>query len=70
MEKNTAINRKKINYIKLACLLISLISYPALTTHASTPHEMLGEKLTVQMQNKTLKEVFSYIEKNSKYVFI
>lgn len=70
MEKNTAINRKKINYIKLACLLISLISYPALTTHASTSHEMLGEKLTVQMQNKTLKEVFSYIEKNSKYVFI
>lgn len=70
MEKITAINRKKINYIKLACLLISLISYPVLIAHASVSHIIPGERLTVQMQNKTLKEVFSYIEKNSGYVFI
>ena len=70
MENITAINRKKINYIKLACLLISLISFPALITHASNPSEISGEILTVQMQNKTLKEVFSYLEKNSNYVFI
>lgn len=26
--------------------------------------------LTIQMQNKTIKEVFNYIEKNSKYIFV
>lgn len=70
MEKNVAINRKKINYIKLACLLISFVSFHAFTTHASTFPETSGKILTVQMQNKTIKEVFSYIEKNSNYVFI
>lgn len=70
MENITAINRKKINYVKLACLLISLISFSSLITHASNPSETSEEVLTVQMQNKTLKEVFSYIEKNSSYVFI
>lgn len=70
MEKNVAINRKKINYIKLACLSISLLSFHAFTTHASTFPETSGEIFTVQIQNKTIKEVFSYIEKNSNYVFI
>lgn len=70
MENNVAINRKKINYIKLACLLISIISFTAIATHASATPKTFGELLTVQMQNRTLKEVFSYIEKNSNYVFI
>lgn len=50
--------------------MISLISFSSLITHASNPSETSEEVLTVQMQNKTLKEVFSYIEKNSSYVFI
>lgn len=70
MENITAINRKKINYIKLACLLISLLSFPVLNAHASVSHKTSGETLSVLMQNRTVKEVFSYIEKNSKYVFI
>ncbi len=70
MEIIRAISRKKINYKKLACLLISIVSFSMLTVHASASSGTPGGILTVRMQNKTVKEVFSYIEKNSNYVFI
>lgn len=41
-----------------------------LNAHASISLKTSGETLSVLMQNKTVKEVFSYIERNSKYVFI
>jgi len=70
MEYITVIDQKKINYIKLACLLISFTSFSVLTIHASSISDMSEKISTVQIQNKTLKEVFSYIEKNSSYIFI
>lgn len=70
MENKVAINQKKINYIKLVCLFLSILSFPVFNAYASPSYEISREKLTVQMQNKTVKEVFSYIEKNSGYIFI
>lgn len=73
MENIIIINRGKINYVKLLCLFVLLLSFSALKVNAAIISEEAGkveEPLTIIMQNKTMGEVFSYIENNSNYVFI
>ena len=63
------IGLKKANCLKSICLSACLASFPASVMWANPLGEEI-EVLSVNMQNKTLKEVFSYIEKHSDYVFI
>ena len=63
------INRKKINYFKLVCVSTLIMSLP-FNVSASTSVDSSREVLSVTMQNRSIKDVFSYIEKNSDYVFI
>ncbi|MDD4116082.1 MAG: SusC/RagA family TonB-linked outer membrane protein, partial [Massilibacteroides sp.] len=67
MENIITIKRKKINYFKLFCLLAFLMPFFFLSAKTD---EMKQEVLSIALQNKTIGEVFSYIEKNSNYVFI
>ena len=70
MKKNIVTNRNRNYYIKLACLLLFLVSFSTQSTLALASSNADKEMLTILLQDKTLKEVFSYIEKNSNYVFI
>lgn len=67
MENIITIKRKNINYFKLVCILASLISYHSISAKTIIEKQ---DVLTITLQNKTIGEVFSYIEKNSNYVFI
>ncbi|MBO5225130.1 MAG: TonB-dependent receptor [Parabacteroides sp.] len=69
MENIIIINRNKINYIKLICVSAFLMSLP-IVVQASIPTNSSREVLSILMQNRTIRDVFSYIERNSKYVFI
>ena len=69
MENIMTINRKKINYFKLVCVSTLIMSLP-FNVSASTSVDSSREVLSVTMQNRSIKDVFSYIEKNSDYVFI
>jgi TonB-linked SusC/RagA family outer membrane protein len=58
----------KTKFLSLACLAAFLTSCPAIVMNMSAA--MPPEVLTVQLQDKTLGEVFSYIENHSNYLFI
>src|SRR5574344_2027411 len=58
----------KTKFLRLACLAAFLTSCPAIVVNMSAA--MPPEVLTVQLQDKTLGEVFSYIENHSNYLFI
>lgn len=70
MKKSISINSLRFNYIKLVCISISLLLLSMHTTQASEEFDSSAGRMTLAMQNKTFKEVFSYIEKNSDYIFI
>lgn len=70
MKKNIATNRNRNYYIKLACLLLFSVPFSTLNTSAFASSHADKEMLTILLQDKTLKEVFSYIEKHSSYIFI
>ena len=70
MKKNIATNRNRNYYIKLACLLLFSVQFSTLNTTALASSHADKEMLTILLQDKTLKEVFSYIEKHSSYIFI
>ncbi|MDD4590975.1 MAG: TonB-dependent receptor [Parabacteroides sp.] len=57
-----------IKFLRLACLTAFLTSCPAIVMNMSAV--MPPEVLTVHLQDKTLGEVFSYIENHSNYLFI
>lgn len=69
MEKRKNISLKKANYLKSICLSACLVTLPVVA--GSTP-SVLQEpvRLSVQLENKTVKEVFSYIEKHSDFIFL
>lgn len=69
MKKNEEFSRKPAHFLKSACLALCLASYGGSAIYAeSTYAEQTA--LTVRMNNRTVKDVFSYIEKNSEFIFV
>lgn len=69
MKKNERFSRKPAHFLKSACLALFLLSYGGSTIYATSSYSA-QTTLTVRMNNKTVKEVFSYIEKNSEFIFV
>lgn len=69
MKKQEKISWRKANYLKIAAFSVCIASVSnvtALTAPASkSPLEMISKK-----EGSTLKSIFSYIEENSRYMFI
>lgn len=69
MKKNEEFSRKPAHFLKSACLALCLVSYGGSAIYAESSYA--GQiTLTVRMNNRTVKEVFSYIEKNSEFIFL
>lgn len=68
MKKNEDFSRKSAHFLKSACLAFCLASYGGTIYAASVYAEQTT--LTVHMNNRTVKDVFSYIEKNSEFIFV
>lgn len=60
---------KKANYLKIAFLSVCFTSFPTITLYAEPTCPALTET-SESMQKRTLKYLFSYIEKNTNYIFI
>lgn len=69
MKKNERFSRKSAHFLKSACLALFLLSYGGSTIYATSSYAS-QTTLTVQLNNKTVKEVFSYIEQNSEFIFV
>lgn len=69
MKKNARISRRSAHFVKTICLALFLASYGGSATYAS-PTYAEQTTLTVNMNNKTVKEVFDYIENNSEFIFV
>lgn len=69
MKKNEDFSRKPAHFLKSACLALCLVSYggSAFCAESAYAEQSL---LTVRMNNRTVKDVFSYIEKNSEFIFV
>lgn len=70
MKKQKSIKPKRFNYLKSICLGGCLLCFAGGATANSS--EIYSEQInfTVKMNNKTIRDVFSYIEKNSEFIFI
>lgn len=69
MKKMKTIGLKMTNYFKCFCLSACFISISV--NHLSAlPISAQHEKLSINMQDKTLEDVFTFIENHSDYVFI
>lgn len=69
MKKNEEFSRKPAYFLKSACLALCLVSYGGSAVYAASTYAE-QTTLTVRMDNRTVKEVFSYIEKNSEFIFV
>ena len=69
MKKNEEFSRKPAHFLKSACLALCLVSYGGSTIYAASTYAE-QTTLTVRMNNRTVKDVFSYIEKNSEFIFV
>lgn len=69
MKKNEEIERKSIHFLKSACLAACLVSYGGSVVYADTSYAE-STRLTVQMNGRSIKDVFSYIEQNSEFIFV
>ena len=70
MKKQKSIKSKRFNYLKSICLSGCLLCIAAEATANLTENYSAQVYLTVKMNNKTVRDVFSYIEKNSEFIFI
>lgn len=68
MKKNENFSRKSTHFLKSACLVLCLLSYGAVM-YADTSYAQQAT-LTIRMNNSTIKDVFSYIENNSEFIFM
>ena len=68
MKKNEEFSRKSTHFLKSACLALCLVSYGGSAIYAASTYAE-QTTLTVRMNNRTVKDVFSYIEKNSEFIF-
>lgn len=62
-EKQKSIKSKRFNYLKSICLSGCLLCIAAEATANLTENYSAQVYLTVKMNNKTVRDVFSYIEK-------
>lgn len=69
MKKNEEFSRKSAHFLKSACLALCLVSYGGSVVYAESTYAE-QTTLTVRMNNRTVKDVFSYIEKNSEFIFV
>lgn len=69
MKKNDEFSRKSTPFLKSACLALCLVSFGGTAAYAESSYAT-HTMLTVQMNGKSIKDVFSYIEKNSEFIFI
>lgn len=70
MKKQKSIKSKRFNYLKSICLSSCLLCYVGEATANSPENYSEQVNLTVKMNNTTVRDVFSHIEKNSEYIFI
>lgn len=69
MKKNEEFSRKPAHFLKSACLALCLVSYGGSAIYAESSYAE-QTTLTVRMNNRTVKDVFSYIEKHSEFIFV
>ena len=69
MKKNEEFSRKPAHFLKSASLALCLVSYGGSAVYAASTYAE-QTTLTVRMNNRTVKDVFSYIEKNSEFIFV
>lgn len=69
MKKNEEFSRKSTHFLKSACLALCLVSCGGSAIYAASTYAE-QTTLTVRMNNRTVKDVFSYIEKNSEFIFV
>lgn len=69
MKKNEEFSRKPAHFLKSACLALCLVSYGGSAICAASVYAE-QTTLTVRMNNRTVKDVFNYIEKNSEFIFV
>jgi len=58
-----------VNYVKIACLILSVL-FGGRTLSAKDSYPTDTPLFTIKFENKPLKDVIAYIEKNSSYKFI
>lgn len=69
MKKNEDYSRKSTHFLKSVCLALCLASYGGSTVYAESSYAE-QTTLTIRMNNRTVKDVFAYIEKNSEFIFV
>lgn len=69
MKKNAKFYRKTSRFFKSACLALCLVSFGETAAYAESTYAE-QTMLTIRMNNSTVKDVFSYIEHNSEFIFI
>lgn len=69
MKKNEKTARKSGRFFGSACLALCLIGYGGSAINAE-PSYVESTLFTIQANERTMKEVFSYIEKNSQFIFV
>lgn len=70
MKKQKSIKSKRFNYLKSICLSGCLLCFAGGATANLSKNYLEQVNFTVKMNNKTVRDVFSYIEKNSEFIFI
>lgn len=70
MKKQKSIKSKRFNYLKSICLGSCLLCYAGETAANLSGNYSEQVNFTVKMNNRTVRDIFSYIEKNSEFIFI
>ncbi len=70
MKKNENLSRKTTFSLKSACLVLCLFGYGGSATYAESFDNAAKTTLTVHMNGRSVKDVFSYIEENSDFIFV
>ncbi len=70
MEKIGKLSRKLTLFLKSACIALCLLSFGGPAFSAEVVDYAAQTSLTVRMNGRSVKDVFSYIEKNSEFIFV
>lgn len=70
MKKTKIISLKKANYLKCICLGACLATFPAFAANAVPLGQEEHAELNVTLENKTVKDVFAYIENHTRFIFL
>ena len=67
MKKNEDFSRKPAHFLKSVCLALCLVSFGGSAIYASSLYAQ-RTMLSIQMNDRTVEDVFEYIEKDRKSV--